>query len=129
MADLTPDILKELASKAEAELAKATDSASLEAWRIEYLGRQGHIPQLLRQGKELPEQERKKIGKLGNEIRQRLEVLYAQHSAKLVSPTPLASPKGSATPPTTYKKGHLHPLTQSLRRAQDIFAAMGFQFL
>jgi phenylalanyl-tRNA synthetase alpha chain len=25
--------------------------------------------------------------------------------------------------------GHLHPLTQSLRRAQDIFAALGFQFV
>lgn len=148
MAKLTPDILRALSSKAQAELAAAADAPALEAWRVQYLGRKGALPLLLRHVKALSVQDRKEIGKLGNELRQRLEKLFEERvGGQVYSPVGVYTPgveTGSQrhsqqhprgvnmvdTPGVyTTSSGHLHPLTQSLRRAQAIFAALGFQFV
>lgn len=143
MAPPTIDTLRELGNQAETALREVSDAAALEAWRVRYLGRRGQIPQLLRRVKELPENERKEIGRLGNAIRQRLEKLYTEQEALTVSPGDAAGAPRASEPlhrgmgvqqrqdpgPTPMRLGHLHPLTQSLRRAQEIFAALGFQFV
>lgn len=127
MAPLTIDTLRELGNQAEADLGEVSDAAALEAWRVRYLGRRGQIPQLLRQIKNLPVGERKKIGQAGNALRKELEKTYDKLGIIIKTDAKglpaIAPAEGGAA------AGHLHPLTQALRRAQEIFAALGFQFV
>src|SRR3989344_2699430 len=113
-----------LKSKAEADLQQAVTTAQLEAWRVKYLGRKGAVPQLLRSVKDKPASERRQAGQAGNELRAHLEQAYAEKKA---TPGPTQSDVASeSTGEAVLAPGHLHPLTQAVRRARDIFAAMGF---
>lgn len=134
MTPITLDTLTALANKALAELATMQGSAALEAWRVQYLGRNGALPQLLRQVKDLPVGERKIIGKAGNDIRVALEKKYEKKQQSIKYQVESIKNETGSIPTTSYKipatqRGHLHPLTQSLRLAQEIFAALGFQFV
>ena len=67
--------LRALQQEALDALEQATDSASLEAFRITYLGRKGgHLTAILRQlGSAAPE-ERPRLGQLANEIKADIEL-------------------------------------------------------
>lgn len=126
MTEVPANNIQQLKAQAQEALSSATSAAALEAWRVEYLGRKGLIPQWLRTLKDLPLEERKQQGEEGNSMRQELEAAYEAKKAAL----PAETKEAVATPvATTQSIGHLHPLTLTLRRIQDIFAAMGFMIV
>ena len=119
--DKQPDEqLTQLKNKALRALAEVSAAPELEAWRIAYLGRKGAIPQYLRRIKDLSPEKRRIIGRQGNELRHNLEEQYKQKKQETAS-TAAASPLLSEP-----AIGHLHPLTLSIRRIQDILTSLGF---
>jgi phenylalanyl-tRNA synthetase alpha chain len=121
MTAATAQPISELKTQAEQALAAVASRAALEEWRVHYLGRKGVIPQWLRTLKNLSLEERKAQGEAGNAVRQELEAAYSVKLAELPAEEAVGSGKGFSD-----SVGHLHPLTLTTRRIQDIFSAMGF---
>lgn len=120
--------LGELASKATSGLAACVDASALEAWRVAYIGRSGVVSELLRGIKDLSDEDKRIIGKKGNELRRELEEKYQEklhvleHSKKSdEAGLPRVAPAVGGT-----KWGHMHPLTLSLNRVHEIFSSLGF---
>ncbi|MFH1353726.1 MAG: phenylalanine--tRNA ligase subunit alpha [bacterium] len=116
--------LAELSRQATFELEQVKNPTTLEQWRVDYLGRKGAIPKLLREIKYLSLAEKRVIGKQGNALRQKLERLHQVKRKKIKSAIPDFAPSGLS--PAQPLIGHLHPFTLATRRIQQIFSAMGF---
>src|SRR5918998_2534615 len=69
------DRIGSLRAEAEAAVAQATSSATLEELRVRYLGRKAELPNLLRGVADLPPEERGQVGRAANEARKGLEAL------------------------------------------------------
>lgn len=115
--------LQQLQTEAKDALAKVADSAGLEKWRIKYLGRKGELTHLIKAVPELAEEVRREAGQLGNSIKQELTSAL---SALENSFSPDADTKSHDAEGPIESVGHLHPITLSIRRIQNIFAQMGF---
>ena len=112
-------------------LVHSNDEASLEQWRIQYLGRSSAIMTVFDRLGSLPREERPVIGRQANEIKHALESRYAEIADLLRSAAlqrSLETERLDVTMPgRQIELGRLHPTTQILRRIYAIFAEMGFQ--
>jgi phenylalanyl-tRNA synthetase alpha chain len=122
------DRLKALESSALSRIKEARDLQSLESLRIHYLGRKGELTAILRDMGSLSAEERPKIGKHANELKQRLESAFDESSA-------LLNTRGAGKerilidytlPGRRGYVGKVHPVTRVYRRIVDIFLGMGF---
>lgn len=120
------DEIKNLEREALKGLDLAKTSHDLEQWRIAYIGRKGAVPRLLRTLKDVPEEERKRAGQQGNELRKKLEEAYQVKYAAMQADS--AHSQDHQLPASSYQlpPGHLHPITLTIRRVQEILASMGF---
>lgn len=118
----TLEQISALKTQAQADIEHVSDAAGLEAWRVKYLGRKGKLRAIVEQVSELAPPEKKTAGQASNELRQALHALYQEKVAQYEG--------GEGTEKTIYdpatSTGHVHPLTITIRRIQDIFRAMGF---
>ena len=121
--------LTKLSAVALQELAQIGDLAQLEKWRINYLGRKGQVPQLLRAIKNVSLADRKSYGQLGNQIRAQLTHAFAQQLTRLMPTAAAARKTGPAKSQVPDRPGHLHPLTLAVRDLQAIFYQLGFQLV
>jgi phenylalanyl-tRNA synthetase alpha chain len=119
------DDLNRLAAEADAALARVTGADALEEFRVQFLGRNGTVPRLLRTLKDLPTAERRETGQEANALRTRVERLYAEKRAALGRSAPRAV--DVTFPGRRPPRGHLHPLTQVRRDVEDVFLSMGFE--
>ncbi len=117
-----------LKSTALEELKKISDHASLESWRIKFLGRKSELSILSKSLPKLLQEERRNLGKALNETRQRLESEY-QKKEKLFGKSATRTQEflDISQPGRKFASGHLHPLTITLRRMLEIFSSMGFE--
>ncbi len=124
--------LERLAREAFDELAAACDLAALEAWRVRFLGKSGRLTEELKRIGSLGPEERPLAGAEVNQIKGRLEAALGARRESLAAAareTQLAAEAVDVTLPGRGRGlGGLHPLTQALRRIEDIFAAMGFDW-
>lgn len=124
-----PD-LEVLRSKALEELAQAEDAATLDQWRISYLGRQGAVTQVLRGLGELAPEERRTTGQAANALRSALEAALEERRAE-VEREAMARLEADAIDVTLPGRknlvGRLHPITQTLRDMLAALGEMGFQ--
>jgi phenylalanyl-tRNA synthetase alpha chain len=125
------DQLETLREEALAALQMISDSASLQAWEGQYIGRKGALTQLLRGMGGLSPEERPIFGKTANEVKQ---ILTAAHDERqqLIQDRELAQDLEQGEiditlPGRTAQIGGLHPSTQVLRRFYQIWGDMGFQ--
>ena len=108
----------------------------LEEIRIKFLGRKGELTKILRSLGEIPPEDRGKIGKLSNEIKNEIESKLEDKKTELtnlnidqllkeewIDVTLDTPPKDSSSP------GYLHPLSQMQYEIEDICRSMGFQIL
>jgi phenylalanyl-tRNA synthetase alpha chain len=123
--------ITQIKQEAQAAIAGAQDSATLEDVRVRYLGRRAELPNLLRQVATLPPEERAATGKAANQARAELESALQRRAAELSAgelEQRLAEDRvditlpGDPTPPL----GHLHLITQTRREIEDIFIGLGF---
>jgi phenylalanyl-tRNA synthetase alpha chain len=128
---ITTQTLEDTATQALSALEAVADSKSLENWYSGYLGRKGHITQMLRRVGELPKEERPAFGRRANEIKGELEAAYEKQAQVLnTAEMEKALAEGAidvTLPGRPVARGRLHPSTQILRRIYQIWADMGFQ--
>jgi len=127
--------LKNLKIKAEKEVKQAKNLKELDGVFKKYLGKKGEITQILRSLKNLPEKERKKKGKLANQIKQEIEKGVETKRKKLQvsirqSADKLQEERVDVTVPgKKLSLGSLHPITLVKRRAEEIFRNLGFSIV
>ncbi|HTP00787.1 MAG TPA: phenylalanine--tRNA ligase subunit alpha [Anaerolineales bacterium] len=121
----------EIIAKATQALTSVRDEAGLEAWRVEYLGRNSLLMKIFGSLGGLSKEERPKAGQAANEVKVTLEAALAEKTEALRHAQlerSLAEEKLDVTlPGRTIQRGRLHPSTQQLRRVLQILAEMGFQ--
>ncbi|MGW8287845.1 MAG: phenylalanine--tRNA ligase subunit alpha [Desulfobulbales bacterium] len=120
--------LRQLQADAEAKLATLENLKELEDVRVQYLGRKGLFTGLLRQlGQVLPE-DRPRLGKLANEIKENLEQKFEAKKSELVAgEAATARKKDDLSLPGRHTPfGRLHPVTQIMDEVCAIFVDLGF---
>lgn len=119
-----PSQLQNLRQEAIEALLSVTTVAELETWRVKYVGRKGSISSAIKEIRDLPEGERKDAGRVANQIREEVMAAFEAKEAALGG-----KPLAAATTDLPSGPGHIHPMTLTLRRIQDIFSAMGFTYV
>ena len=111
-------------------IEKATTSHELADVRVKYLGKSGEISLLMRDMANVPKEERPNMGKLVNELRNAVETVLNEKTAKIEQEEKLARLKAEeidvTLPSNAATLGTLHPLTLITRELIDIFTSMGF---
>ena len=125
--------LDELRDKALEELEAVDSLDELGKWRVEYLGRKGRLTNILRNLKDLPQEERQQVGGQANKLKTLLEGALSQTESKIkegrVSSLVEAESIDVTRPGRPVSLGRLHPVTQVMREICDAFVAMGFQVI
>ncbi len=120
--------LKEEAGKA---VENARDLETLNAIRVEYLGRKGRLTRLLARLPELSAEEKPRIGKLGNSIKQDLQEKIKAGEDRIKQQEIAASldeARIDATLPAWgMPPGSIHPVSRVLDDMVKIFSGMGFR--
>jgi len=121
---------KSIKNQAEKEIKKAENLAELEGIFKKYLGKQGELTQVLRSLEKLSKEKRAKIGKEANELKKFLKLLFEQKTQafkeKVKKETEGSEWFDVTLPGKKPVFGHLHPLTLTRRRVEEIFQSMGF---
>jgi phenylalanyl-tRNA synthetase alpha chain len=125
------DRIEQLRAEAEAAIAAAGDSATLEELRVRYLGRKAELPRLLREVAGLPPEQRAAVGKAANQARQALDALIEARGGELARAelqTQLGEDRVDVTLPGAPPQpiGGLHVLSATRRELEDIFLGLGF---
>ncbi len=108
------------------ELEAAVDEATLEAWRLAWLGRRGRLTEVLRGLRELPAEERPRLGAAANALKGRLEAALEDRRQRIVL-TVAAGPALDVTlPGRRGSMGSLHPVTLTRRLMERTFRDLGF---
>ncbi|MFU0833706.1 MAG: Phenylalanine--tRNA ligase alpha subunit [Oscillospiraceae bacterium] len=125
--------LELLQERAEKELKEAKSLQSLESLRIKYLGKKGELTAILKQMRNLSEQERPVVGQLANKLRALIESELTQRAAELKEAEIANRLKMEEIDVTLPGKrrvlGHKHPLNLELDEIKEIFIGMGFDIV
>ena len=125
--------LEEILKEGLTEIERANDLKSLDEVRVKFLGKQGALTSILRNMKEVPQEERKEVGSLANGVREKLESALSKKSEKLEEDAlnlKIQSEKVDITMPSKgVKRGALHPLTRFNNKFMDICVEMGFSVI
>lgn len=122
------DELKSLTIEAEKEIKSADSFEALEKLRVKYLGRkEGIFTQLLKQMGSLFPEERPKIGKSINQIKDKFTQLLKERIDGLKYSDVLSEEIDITLPGILPELGRLHPITNMLKQIVDVFIRLGFQ--
>jgi len=120
--------LQKLQETALVEVQQANSKIALENVRVKFLGKAGAISRLSENMRNLPKEDRPRIGKLLNEIRNevtaaldsRLDVIESLGTAQILSDV------DETLPGREFRVGGLHPLTLLQDQAIRILRRLGF---
>jgi phenylalanyl-tRNA synthetase alpha chain len=125
--------LEDLRRATLAAFASAGSLDTLEDARVEALGRKGALPQISKDFGKLSPDERARLGKLLNSVKQDLEAEYAakkERFEKAALAEQLAGEWIDVTLPAPgLRPGSLHPITQIQAEIEDLFTSLGFAVL
>ena len=108
-------------------LAAKTPAENPEALELRFLGRKGELALLLRDLKDIPLEERKPLGALGNAAKQEMEAKLAElKGAAGPAVSVVRSDLDLTLPGWPFPKGSLHPITVTLNRMAECFSKLGF---
>ncbi len=120
------DKIQHASQEFQKELVLLKSFDQFEQLRTKYLGRNGIINGLLKQLKDAPAQDRKKIGEAINKLKQEIQAKLVEKSAELAKSAEEGSGVDVTLPGKTYPKGSLHPITLVIEEINRIFAKIGF---
>ncbi|MFY9986203.1 MAG: phenylalanine--tRNA ligase subunit alpha [Chthoniobacterales bacterium] len=111
-----------------AEIEGAKTPIELDSVRVKYLGRAGLISKLSESMRDVPKEERPRLGKLLNEVRLTLSGAFEAWAEAFATQHDLAAIEDidETLPGTPLRIGSLHPLTQLQDRAIQVFRRLGF---
>ena len=115
---------------AQSAVSQARDEASLEAVRVQFLGRKGELTALLKSLGRMDAAERPKAGAAINAAKERLQASIADRKKALIGEQ-LAAEVAAETVDVTLPgrrsaSGGLHPVTQVIARVEGIFTGAGY---
>ena len=120
----------EIVTSAKSAITGAKDLSSLDAVRVQYLGKQGELTGVLKGLGKLPAEKRPLAGKAVNEAKRELEGLISQSRDQLENArldNLLNAERIDVTLPGRGESlGGLHPITRTLRRVEEFFRLAGF---
>jgi phenylalanyl-tRNA synthetase alpha chain len=125
--------LSELETRARERIEAAATAQELEPVRIEVLGRKGTLAQISKELGKLPPEERGRVGKLLNSVKQHLEEALDSRKAQFEAVARQARLDAEwldlTLPPAGPGRGHLHPISQIQAEIEDVFTSLGFAVL
>jgi len=107
-------------------LSLSDKSASAEALELRYLGRKGELSLLLRDLKDIPLEDRKQLGALGNAAKVEFTQALGGFKGGCPGKKEVRSDLDLTLPGTYIPKGGLHPITQTINRLSEAFLKLGF---
>lgn len=123
--------LEDHLTSASTEVNQATEIAHLEAIRVAYLGKKGHLTQLLKSLGQIPAAERPQFGQAVNQAKQQLQALLQERLSLLEQQALDQKLAEQAVDVTLPGRGHgvgcLHPVTRVMRRIEQFFHQLGFE--
>jgi phenylalanyl-tRNA synthetase alpha chain len=123
--------LDRLLADALRSIGDASDQAALEQVRIELLGKKGTLTAVLRALGSLPPAERATTGAAANRVKAAIEAELGRRAGELEESRlgGLADSEWldvTAIPASLFTRGHLHPLSLTLREITAIFSHIGY---
>jgi phenylalanyl-tRNA synthetase alpha chain len=121
--------LETLRTAAATALSAATDAASLEGARVEFVGaRAGRLKAIQKLLGGLDAADKPAGGRLFNDVKGEIAALLEAAQARLAGGAAVETGGIDVTlPGEAVRLGHLHPLTQTIRRVQEIMGRLGFE--
>lgn len=116
--------LQKILSSSLEKLESVSSKSDLETLKISLFGKKGELTILLKSLSSLPREKRKTVGRIANEIKNRLENAIRVKDDEL-SKESLNSIDVTA-PGRKPRIGHLHPVTWAIREIVSIFEQIGF---
>lgn len=125
--------LDDIIQTAEAAIRSATDLASLDVCRVQYLGKKGQLTELLKTLGQLPQEDRPAAGQKINSAKFKIQELIESRDAEL-SQSFVADQLAKETidvtlPGRQMERGSIHPITKTMNELRRIFNQMGFDCL
>lgn len=125
--------LEELRRSTLAAFASAASTDELEEARVEVLGRKGSLAQFSKDFGKLPPEDRARLGKALNSVKQDLELEYETKKRRFQE-AELAERLSRewidvTLPPGGIRPGSLHPITLIQNEIEDLFTSLGFAVL
>ena len=112
------------------EIKKVQNNDDLENLRIKYMGKKGLITDLMKQMKELSNEEKKTFGQtvnvLKNEVNNELNLKREEIKKKEIELENSKMSEFDVSMPLNLKRGSYHPITLVQRQCEEIFKSMGF---
>ena len=112
--------------RAEALGKVIQNSSELEAFRIEYLGSKGKLKSLFGELKEVPNEQKKEVGQLLNQLRVDLEAHHQNMQEKHSSKQDSEEKIDFSRPDFMAEVGSRHPLTLVREEIIEIFSRIGY---
>jgi phenylalanyl-tRNA synthetase alpha chain len=122
------DDLQRLQAAALVEIQQADSKIDLENLRVKYLGKAGAVSRLSENMRNVPKEDRPRIGKLLNEIRHAVTVALDSRLDALEAEGEVQNLSGvdETLPGTPFRAGGVHPLTLLQDQAVQIMRRLGF---
>ena len=124
------DQVKTIREQALAACRQAETVQELNEARVKFLGKKGELTLILRKTGQLPKEERPQFGKLVNEVRDELELVWDQREEELSRAEEerrLLAESLDTTLPGRTVAGTVHPVSRIIAETKRIFMQMGYQ--
>ena len=125
--------IDKVVSEAEAAINQARDEVRLDEVRVRYLGKKGELTALLKSLGNLDAEARPAAGAAINSAKQQVQSLIALRKASLGAEQLATIVEEEAVDVTLPGRrpalGGLHPITQALARAEEIFVGAGYEIV
>lgn len=123
--------LEQIREEAIEQIQAAGDLDKLNDVRVRFLGKKGELTAVLKSLKDVPQEERPKVGQLVNETRSVIEQTLENFKGRLLNVLREAKLKAEIIDVTLPSKknivGHRHPNTIVLEEVENIFLGMGYE--
>ncbi|MBR5228012.1 MAG: phenylalanine--tRNA ligase subunit alpha [Clostridia bacterium] len=122
--------LNNIKREIETKINEADSLQKIEEIRVEAFGKKSLLANISKEMGSLSVEEKPKVGKMVNEVRQALEAMFQAKKMELeekaLELAMKSSKKYDMTLPINGETGSLHPITMVQRELEDIFKSMGF---
>ena len=120
--------IEQLRESFAAAIASANDGAALENLRVEYLGKKGHVAELMKGLRDVADKKAagQLINSLKTEVEEKLGAAIEELRAREIAAKVRSAKKYNPTLKSAEELGSYHPITLATREVEEIFVSMGF---
>ncbi len=111
---------------AEIEQKQFANTTDLEAFRIQFLGSKSVIKNLYAELKSVPNEQKKEVGQLINDLRNLAETVFEQHKERLETVADSQNGEDTSRPGEPFSLGSRHPLSLVRSEIIRIFERIGY---